>query len=462
MNLMIERAFIAVLLLSISGFVSCFTFLTFEKFAYKLTSAKTMVFVNTVALFSFVVPFYMILSIIDGSESNFINYETVVFKNSSRYEWFVSIIRDFRFINYLETIWLIGILIFLMFYIWRYIYLINCVSKNKFYIEDDLWSIIFNILKNEKKISNVQLIGCCSIFTPCTIGIRNKYIVIPSYMINSFNKHEIELILKHEFCHVAYGDIPRKFLMMLLNCLNWFNPLYYFLRNNLSEWMEAACDEKMIENFSKEERFKYCQLLIKVLELERYKRKEKILSVNFTGIELNNYKRRMTKIMRKNDEKGIGGKVMVVSIALISMLSGNVVAKAADGPVNQMVSQKVDIVEAGELEVVEGTDTSFDDSFENEEYTGSSNFVILDIYNTADTTYEIIYHEDLNVVTTQEKMQEETKHIHKIVDVTLKEHKKASDGSCKTTYYEGRKCTSCGLVWKGDIIRSVYEAKCTH
>ena len=42
MNLMIERAFIVALLLSISGFVFCAIFLPFEKIAYKWTSARTM------------------------------------------------------------------------------------------------------------------------------------------------------------------------------------------------------------------------------------------------------------------------------------------------------------------------------------------------------------------------------------------------------------------------------------
>ena len=49
MNLIIERAFIVALLLSISGFVFCAIFLPFEKIAYKWTSARTMVYVNTVA-----------------------------------------------------------------------------------------------------------------------------------------------------------------------------------------------------------------------------------------------------------------------------------------------------------------------------------------------------------------------------------------------------------------------------
>ena len=69
MNLIIERAFIMVILMSISGFVFCAIFLPFEKFASKIVSPKTMVHANTVALLSFVLPFYFAISIKDGTEA---------------------------------------------------------------------------------------------------------------------------------------------------------------------------------------------------------------------------------------------------------------------------------------------------------------------------------------------------------------------------------------------------------
>ena len=62
----------------------------------------------------------------------------------------------------------------------------------------------------------------------------------------------------------------------------------------------------------------------------------------------------------------------------------------------------------------------------------------------------------------QVQAQVEPRHAHKLVDITLKEHKKKSNGSCVTTYYEGQKCSTCGTVWKGDVIRTVTDAKCTH
>ena len=94
MNLMIERAFIVALLLSISGFVFCAIFLPFEKIAYKWTSARTMVYVNTIALFSFVTPLYFVVSLRDGSEKAFIQSDLLIHQDISRYDGFIYNVRE--------------------------------------------------------------------------------------------------------------------------------------------------------------------------------------------------------------------------------------------------------------------------------------------------------------------------------------------------------------------------------
>ena len=87
---------------------------------------------------------------------------------------------------------------------------------------------------------------------------------------------------------------------------------------------------------------------------------------------------------------------------------------------------------------------------------------VAECFNADDITYEIIYQGEVADVPEQVQAQVEPRHAHKLVDITLKEHKKKSNGSCVTTYYEGQKCSTCGTVWKGDVINTVTMAKCTH
>ena len=131
-----------ILLLSISGFVFSIIYLPLEKIAYKLTSARFMVYINTAALFSFVIPFYYINSLYDGSEMTFANYKTVVVANSTYNETLIAEIHAVlgSFINYIDVIWLLGVIIFTLFNGVNYVRLINIVKKSSFAIESDVWS----------------------------------------------------------------------------------------------------------------------------------------------------------------------------------------------------------------------------------------------------------------------------------------------------------------------------------
>jgi len=145
---------------------------------------------------------------------------------------------------------------------------------------------------------------------------------------------------------------------------------------------------------------------------------------------------------------------------MLSMFCGNAVAKEADVPVNMLFSRNVEIVKASEVTECSADEMMLDEDSQNRDSISKEGFVEFTPYNTEDTTYEIIYNG--KAVDVSEQGQIDPQHFHNLVDTTIKEHKKKSDGSCVTTYYEGQKCTSCGRLWKGDVINVVTMAKCTH
>ena len=436
--MMIDRVFVSVLLLSINGFIFCTVFFLLEKYAYRLTTAKTMVCISTIALLSFVMPFYRIASLVDNSENYFRNYKILVFEDLGSYEYIVGKIRKTGMIEYLSSIWLLGVIYFFIMYVCKYFYLLHRVQANKFYMEGTTWLKIFNRLKDEKNIKNVRLVCCYAVFTPCSIGIKNRSIVIPASMMNAFDEEEMEFILQHELYHILHMDLLKKLFVMLLSCLNWFNPQFRSLRINLFHWLESAADEAVTNGFAFNKRLKYSQLIAKVIELERASSMAAGCSANFRGEKTKKNIRRSKKIMQKKERSGIWGKAVVVSAALFSLISGNVVAKAADTPIHQMFSKNVDIVKSSEIEQMEPSDI---------------------VFHTIDACTA---HDDLGIVQHEEPSQAEPRHIHKTEDIILKKHEKYQNNSCKTTYYKGYTCTSCGSAWKGNKINSVIMEICTH
>lgn len=444
--MMIDRVFVSVLLLSINGFIFCTVFFLLEKYAYRLTTAKTMVCISTIALLSFVIPFYRIASLVDNSENYFRNYKILVFEDLGSYEYIVGKIRKTGMIEYLSSIWLLGVIYFFIMYVCKYFYLLHRVQANKFYMEGTTWLKIFNRLKDEKNIKNVRLVCCYAVFTPCTIGIKNRSIVIPASMMNAFDEEEMEFILQHELYHMLHMDLLKKLFVMLLSCLNWFNPQFRSLRINLFHWLESAADEAVTNGFAFNKRLKYSQLIAKVIELERASSMAAGCSANFRGEKTKKNIRRSKKIMQKKERSGIWGKAVVVSAALFSLISGNVVAKAADTPIHQMFSKNVDIVKSSEIEQIEPSDIVFH---------------TIDACTAHDDLNECIEF-DPGIVQHEEPSQAEPRHIHKTEDIILKKHEKYQNNSCKTTYYKGYTCTSCGSTWKGNKINSVIMEICTH
>lgn len=442
MELIVNRIFVCVLLLSISGFISSSIYLILEKNLYKLTSAKFMVFTNTVVLFSFVIPFYYLFSIMDGSEGSFIDYDLIVFEGQNEYNNVVASARDiFPYIDYIDNIWFIGVLVFIAMKILMYLYTVTRIKRKSFVIQSDVWASAFEKIMGKYTTQNVLLMGNSETTSPFTVGILHKYIVIPAIMINALDEEEIEFVLSHECYHASQNDVGRKVLMIVLNCLNWFNPLFYFLKDNLSAWMEIACDEAVTERFDGRQKRKYAALIIKSLELENIRNKSHLYCVCYSGNNVKHYKRRIVEIMGEKKRNGLHGKVFVSALAVFSLTCSNVVAKAADIPVNMMFSNNVQVAKLGEFEEIQIDEMRTDLEFKGKNPSDLGNFVKFDVRDTEDTTYEIIYNDNIKNKVEQMQNQIEPQHVHKIVDITLKEHKKNSDGSCKTTYYEGRKCT---------------------
>lgn len=462
MSLSVDRIFIAVLMLSISGFVCCAVFLPLEKIAYRFSSARTMVFVNTAALLSFIIPFYIVASILDGSEYAFQQYSIMVYTQESAYEALAGKVRALGLTDHLDIVWLLGAILFLGFHIRQYIRLSSMVRKSRFSMEESKWAEIFDRLKAENPIRNLQMVGSTSISTPCTIGLRKRYIVIPADMLSAFDEEEISLILQHEIYHAVHYDLQRNFLLTICNSLNWFNPLYYLLRNTLSDWMEAACDEEVTRKMDQEQRRRYCQLILKILELEQNVENKGRFVMGFSGANVRSRKERMLYVMQNTRSADWRGKALIVLATGLSVLFGNAVAKEADVAVNQMFSKKVTIITTEEIEIIEDTNFSAMDEFTYTPPSADSVYTEFILCDTADTTYELLYDGEpptIGAVTEE--------HMHSLRDMNIREHifniAPEADGICVTTQYEGRICTVCGMMWKGNDIMQVVEYKaCNH
>lgn len=353
MELIINRAFVCVLLLSISGFIASSIYLLSEKLIFRITSGRFMVLINTVVLLSFVIPFYFPVSILDGSEYCFIHYDLVILKGADVCSNLAANWRNtFPFANHIDRVWFVGVLLFFFMKAILYGYAIARTKEKSFAIESDIWLEAFENIKKEYPKETILLVGSNDTRNPFTIGIRQKYIVIPAIMINTLDEEEITFVLQHEYCHALRNDVARKVMVLVFSCLNWFNPLYFLLKENLSAWIEIACDETVTKDFDEKQRKKYANLIIKTLELENSIPHSHFCCAYYSGTNIKSYKRRILEVLRTKKNTAACGKAITIVLAAISLVCSNIVAKEADTPVNMFFSDQAVIFDAEDIEIV--------------------------------------------------------------------------------------------------------------
>ena len=194
-------------------------------------------------------------------------------------------------------------------------YIIFIINQKKHYsnITNNKVDKILSKLCNEMKIKNVS----DTILTPMTIGIFNKTIIISKEILE---QKEYELILKHELFHIKNKDIEYKFLLLILNCIYWFNPIIYMFINQVEEILELNCDEYVLQGKEEACRIEYAEILLN--QIERTRNKQYRFSMNFAN-RRKNIMKRFSNIVEKSKKKSIisiatmSGILLVLSTILI-------------------------------------------------------------------------------------------------------------------------------------------------
>ncbi len=99
-----------------------------------------------------------------------------------------------------------------------------------------------------------------SITTPMTFfGPIHRILYLPD---RKYSRDELQLIYRHELRHLQRGDIETKIFMAFIRALFWFDPLFWIAIRKVSDDIELACDELVLENESDDTRREYAALLL--------------------------------------------------------------------------------------------------------------------------------------------------------------------------------------------------------
>jgi beta-lactamase regulating signal transducer with metallopeptidase domain len=97
---------------------------------------------------------------------------------------------------------------------------------------------------------------------PAVVGVFAPKILAPADFDQRFSAREQEVVLAHEGHHIASGDPAINALVLLWQCLNWFNPLAHVAARLLRLDQEFACDAAVMRRFPNARR-SYAEAMLK-------------------------------------------------------------------------------------------------------------------------------------------------------------------------------------------------------
>lgn len=146
---------------------------------------------------------------------------------------------------------------------------------------------------------------------PFIYGIFKVKLVIPQ----DIPIEEIDAVLVHELIHYKYGDLYINWILILLKAVYWFNPIVWLVFKQIRKDCEVACDERVLEGRYVDKKFYATFLFKNALKGNKY-----LIGTSSFSIESSNIKERIKMIKRFNKKS----RIFVAFGMLVFLLVGAV------------------------------------------------------------------------------------------------------------------------------------------
>lgn len=156
--------------------------------------------------------------------------QELIFSHNGYYTWIP------LWVFWLGLIWFICTFVFAFTQIRKYRKLVKTISACE---------------KKEKINKSTWTISLKNLHSPCSIGFRRNFILIPETTTPSKYKN---ILYKHELCHIKNKDSCIKLLCLCIICLHFYNPFAYILLFMYNTLCAYICDAYAVSALSKKEK----------------------------------------------------------------------------------------------------------------------------------------------------------------------------------------------------------------
>ncbi|MCC0637148.1 M56 family metallopeptidase [Clostridioides sp. ES-S-0001-02] len=205
--------------------------------------------------------------------------------------------------------WLITVVIYLIYNIFKYIKLKNLINDLSYDVEDEeVMNLYKDILKEFNITKDIKLKYSYEVETP---AFFDSCVLLPPH---DYKLKELDWIFRHELMHFRSKDLCLKYVMIFLKIVYWFNPFVYIMDKHIDLDCELYCDERVLKNRSEEEKQDYALTIINAM-----RRGSNISNKFVAGLHKQSDIRK--RVMNMFNEKYKNGILIALTLCLLSSIT---------------------------------------------------------------------------------------------------------------------------------------------
>ena len=159
--------------------------------------------------------------------------------------------------------WLTGVLLALLYISYNHILFMLNLKKKSTSLTLSQQKIVKDSLKNKKLIPLSRIYLTPLVNSPLICHVINSRIYLPENFFSCYNANEKSYVLHHECIHFQRCDLLTNVSMIILLCLNWFNPFFLYSYRNFRSAQELSCDALLSQQYSMFDSKAYSYALLK-------------------------------------------------------------------------------------------------------------------------------------------------------------------------------------------------------
>lgn len=223
----------------------------------------------------------------------------------------------FDFTLWLETLWLGGAMLFL---VWR----LATYHQTRRRVMEGAAPV------GEK--GQVRLIESDAVRVPMAFGITDKVVALPTGFMNQEDRKGRDLAIAHELEHHAGRDLAVNFAMQPLLALHWFNPLAWIGWRALRRDQEAACDARVLAGRDPATREAYGRLITRFAAGSAASFTPALACPVVLGEKSIIYRLRSLTMTQPSARRRLTGRLLIAAAALALPFTASISRAASDDP----------------------------------------------------------------------------------------------------------------------------------